>query len=1089
MKHPNRARLSKLSLGLMVALAAAPVFAQSTSAGVGGQIVSAGGQPVAGAEVTITHVESGTVSRATTDASGRYNARGLRVGGPYTIVVNKAGEGSKTEENVYLTLNQVNTVNAQLNSDVTDLGAVQVIGVAVGSEVFSATKMGSGTSVDRVTLESLPSVGGNIQDYIRLDPRVAQVNKADGQISAGGQNPRFNAIRIDGVSVSDTFGLEDNNLPTRRQPVAMDALEAVNIDLSSYDVTISGATGAVVDAVTKSGTNEFHGSIYGSLRDGDWFGKDPEGFKFDGFEREQTYGLTLGGPIVKDRLFFFANYEKQEWKSPGSSLADSAIGTGAITRDQVEKAIQIARDVHGFDAGGLNDTDGSTIMEERAVKIDWNITDDHRASFRYSEVDQSQLRTPSTSGTIINLSSTHYQQEKSLKNYVAQMFSDWTDNFSTEFKASYRDYNSERVSPNNLANVKIYFGGNEENPSGAYIQMGQDISTPLNLLATETWTGYGAGVLALADHDIKFGVDYSSNKIYNMFVQNVFGTYEFYESGLLEQGNFEQGRWSSYLLHSPQPGADYDSIAASFKYKELGLFLQDTWYVGPNLTLTFGLRADKPSVSGSPGFNQKALDAFGYNNSYASGKDSWLVQPRFGFNYTFDSDLQTQLRGGLGLFRGSSPQVWFGNAYSTTGLNYIRYDLELDDDINWEDLPFEPDGYSQIPPHELGVANPGGQMNVNFVGPDFEQPSVWKANLALDRELPWHGIVASGEVLLTKVKSALFYRSINIGESTFKGPDGRDMYYNPSRVGRSWTSSANRFNRDTDFGVVYLLENTDKGESQQATFSLHKPWSKDGNWSWTAGYTYTNSDSVSDMTSSTAGSTWNYNYIFNANENEVSTSRYEIKNRFTASVNWKRAFFGDYETRVGVFYEGRNGRPFSYVYSNDANGDGRSGNDLFYVPSAPGDVLFGTLSSSGVFKADPAMEAAFFQWMEGNEDLMLNRGGYIGKNASRAAWVNNFDVRISQELPGFFNGHKSEIWVDIQNVGNLLNKDWGHIYDYGFFANRRVLTAAGIYNGKYVYSGFDPSRVEAPTVANNSNSIGNTGVSQWSVQVGFRYKF
>src|SRR5690606_2210774 len=261
MNHP-RIRMSKLALGLVAALAAAPAFAQSTSAGVGGQVVNNGGSPVAGAEVTITHVESGTVSRATTDAAGRYNARGLRVGGPYTITITKPGEGTKTEDGVYLNLNQVNTVNAALAGDLTatTLEAVQVMAVAGGSEIFSANKMGTGTNVTREQMEALPSANRNIQDYIRLDPRISQVSKSDGAISAGGQNTRFNAIRIDGIGAGDPFGLESNNLPTERQPVSMDAIQEINIDLANYDTTIYGGTGAVINAVTKSGTNEFHGT-------------------------------------------------------------------------------------------------------------------------------------------------------------------------------------------------------------------------------------------------------------------------------------------------------------------------------------------------------------------------------------------------------------------------------------------------------------------------------------------------------------------------------------------------------------------------------------------------------------------------------------------------------------------------------------------------------------------------------------------------------------------------------------------------------------------------------------------------------------
>lgn len=1080
MIHPLR--MSKLTLGLAVALAAAPAFAQSTSSGVGGQVTSSAGAPVAGAEVTITHVESGTVSRATTDASGRYNARGLRVGGPYTITITKPGEGTKTEEGVYLGVSQSGTVNAVLAGDLaaTNLEAVQVIAVAGGSEVFSATKMGAGTNISRQTIEALPSAGGNIQDYVRLDPRIAQNNKADGQISVGGQNPKYNAIRVDGVSISDTFGLEDNGMPTRRQPVAMDALEAINVDLSSYDVTIAGATGAVIDAVTKSGTNEFHGSVYGSYRDGDWFGKDPAGYKFDGFDREQTYGMTLGGPLVKDKLFFFANYEKQEWKSPGASVADSGLGTGAITQDQINQITNLAKSQYGIDTGGVGDVDGSTNLEEYAVKLDWNISDNHRASIRYSKVEQNQARTPTTSGTIVNLSSSFFQQQKTIENYVAQVFSDWSDNFSTELKASYRDYTSARIlSGAPIATSKIYFGGSYDQPTGAYVMFGPDPSSPGNLLQTKTWNGYGAGTWTLGDHDLKFGADFSSNDVYNMFVQNLYGSYDFF--GI---DNFASGNWSNYVQHLPQPGLSNDTIAAAFKYRELGLFVQDTWYVNNNLTLTYGVRADKPSVSGRPAYNAAAETAFGLDNSYVNGKDKWLVQPRFGFNYTFDTDRPTQVRGGVGLFRGSSPQVWFGNAFSTTGLNYVRYQGEVGGQINPGNWAYEPIVADQTRP-PAGSAD----SNVTYVSKDFEQPSVWKANLAIDHELPWYGLVASAELLVTKVKSDLFYRSINIGESTFKGQDGRDMYYNPAQVGRAWTTGSNRYNRNRAFGNVFLLENTDGGRSSQFTVSLAKPFSSESDWSWNLGYTYTDSKMVSDMTSATAGSTWNYNYIKDANEDVIGTSRYQIRNRLTGSLNWSHAFFGDYKTSVGIFYEGRNGRPFSYVYSNDANGEGRAGNDLFYVPAGPGDVLFGTLSATGVFTANPAMEKSFFEWLAKNPELARYAGQTAPRNSGRAQWVNSFDLRISQELPGFMKGHKSEIWLDVMNVGNLINKDWGHIEDYGFFANRRVLTAAGMVDGKYVYSGFDPARVDPPSIANGSNGNGNTGVSQWSLQLGFRYKF
>ena len=1064
-------RMSKLTLGLLTVLAAAPAFAQSTSAGVGGQVVSSAGAPVAGAEVTITHTESGTVSRATTDAAGRYNARGLRVGGPYTISITKPGEGTKTEDGVYLGVNQTGTINAQLSGDLaaTNLDAVQVVAVGGGSEVFSATKMGSGTNISQEQIEMAPSIGGNIQDLMRLDPRVTFIDRASGSISAGGQNPRFNSISIDGVSASDTFGLEGNNMPTRRQPVSMEAIEALDVNLSNYDVSIAAAAGATVNAVTKSGTNEFHGSVYGTYRDGDWFGDNPEGEPFQGFTKEETYGMTLGGPILKDKLFFFANYEKFKQAAPGADLSGTALGkaNANFNMADVTRAQQIAQG-YGFDAGGL-ESNGDTELEEYAIKFDWNISDNHRASFRYSKLEQDKLRINGMNSTsTAALSSYWYQHVKTNESYVAQLFSDWSDNFSTELKASYREYSAIREVSTNAPSIRIYFPRNATTPQGDSLYLGTEANSQDNILETKAWNYYAAGTLTMGDHDLKFGASYDTNEIYNYFGANSWGTYTFY--GL---DNFAAGRWQTYnLANENAPG----SIAADYKYSNLALFVQDTWYVNNNLTLTLGLRADRPDTSPAPQFNQKALDAFGYNNSKVF-PSNFLVQPRFGFNYTFDTERPTQLRGGLGLFQGDSPQVWLSNSYSTTGFNYTSYNI-----TNFNGQLFSPDKDAQPVPTTPGSA----RQNVNFVGNDFKLPSLYKANLALDHELPWNGMVASAELLVTKVKDALYYEHLNLGTGRQVGPDGRMNYYTPASTGRLWNTGDVRSGVNRDFDSVYLINNTDKGRTSQFTVSLSKPWAPDSDWSWNIGYTYTDAEEVGSLTSSTASSGWGYQYAFNANDEVLNTSRYQIRDRFSGSVNWKHSFFGDYETKVGLVYEGRSGRPYSYIYANDANGDGRSGNDLFYVPSGAGDVLFGSLNAAGVFTADAAMEKSFFDWLAANPDLAKYAGSAAPANKFRSGWINTFDIRISQQLPGFMKGHKSEIWLDIQNVGNMINKDWGNIYDYGFFANSRVATLQGIYNDKYVYNF---TGADAPAVANQDADGFDAGVSQWSLQLGFRYQF
>jgi hypothetical protein len=1092
MSHPLR--MSKLTLGLVAALATAPAFAQSTSAGVGGQVTSAAGAPVVGAEVTITHTESGTVSRATTDASGRYAARGLRVGGPYTITINKAGEGTKTEEGVYLNLNQVNTINANLSGDMaaaTNLDAVQVVAIAGGSDVFSAYKMGTGSNVNRETIDSLPSANRNIQDYIRLDPRISQVSKADGAISVGGQNTRYNAIRIDGIGAGDPFGLESNNLPTERQPVSMDAIQEINIDVANYDTTIAGGTGAVINAVTKSGTNEFHGTVYGAYRDKDMVRKDLEGVRFNGFDDEKTYGMTLGGPIVKDKLFFFANYEKMERSAPGTSLSETPYGKGTITDADIARAQQIATG-YGFDAGSLSSQPNNTEIEEYALKIDWNISENHRAAIRYNKMEQTVARFPGISTANVSLSSYWYDLPKTYESWMGELFSDWSENFSTEFKLSQREYSAVRATASNLPQIQIRGFGATGNDS---LYFGTEQNSHVNIVESKELAAFGAGTWYVGDHTVKFGFDYSKNELLNYYGRNLNGVYTF-----ANLDAFARGTPSQYIVRAPLPGGSYDDIPARYDLKNTGLFVQDSWAVNNNLTVQFGVRVDMPDFGDQKLYNPRIMSTYGYDNTNVP--DDKLVQPRFGFNYTFDTERPTQLRGGVGLFGGAAPNVWLAGAYQNTGFNYQEFTLTNPGAI------FTPDQ----PPYV-----PGGTVtardNVDIIEPGLKLPSVWKSNLAFDTELPWYGIVASAEFLYTKVNDGLYIERLDLSDGngnsyTRIGQDGRELYWNaagyipcvgaasnptncsvrngsPNVNGAPSSQNAQgKANRPTNMGDVMLIRNTDKGSSRQFTVGLNKPLTE--NWGWSLAYTYTAAKEVSPLTSSQNTSNWGGTLIGTANENVAYDSRYAIKDRVTASLNWKKAFFGDYNTSVGLFYEGRSGRPYSYIYYNDMNGDAAATtgngyfNDLFYVPNGVGDVKW---------TGGAAMEQAFFDWLAKNPQLAAYQGQIAPANAFRTGFVNTFDLRISQEFPGFMKEHKGELALDIMNVGNLLNKKWGRINDYGFNSTSRVASFAGIdpATGKYIYN-FTGS-TDTPSIQENNNDKGNTGVSRWSMQVTLKYKF
>ena len=1065
MNQSRRLRLSKLALGLVVALAAAPTFAQSTSAGVGGLVTGSDGAPVAGAEVTITHTESGTVSRATTDESGRYNARGLRVGGPYTITVVKSGAGTKTEDNVFLNLNQVSTVNAALTGDVTTLETVQAVYTG-GSEVFSADKMGAGTTITRQQLETYGSIKRDLQDYARLDPRVSQTDKTRGEMSVLGQNSRYNSITIDGVSTSDTFGLEGNGLPTEKQPISIDAIDEVQVNVTNYDVAQPRYSGANINAVTKSGTNDFHGSVSYIYRDKDMVG-DLDGAPFTAWEDERTYGATFGGPLLKDKLFFFVSYEKFERTGPGASNGPAGSGTAfdasGISADEVQQVIDIAQSRYGVDAGGLVPPgDSKNETEDKLVKLDWNINDNHRLSLRFNETEQAVAIFPNaTSTNRISLSSQAYSQVKTFETQVAQLYSDWSDNFSTEFKVSHRDYDSvptlNTVMPTVVVNVSEGTGG------AGYVLFGTDQFRHSNVLQTETWNYYGVGNWFLGDHTVKFGFDYESNDVYNLFVESSLGVFGFNSIADFADGNYSAvtnspiSQTNGYTLRAPSPGAN---PAADFTLDNIGLFVQDTWAITPNLTLMFGVRADIPKIDDVPRYNALADSVFGYRNDVTIDGNE-LIQPRFGFNYTFDSERQTQVRGGVGLFQAAAANVWLGNPFTNNGQTITVYQSAsgVVDDLTNVALP-----PGTTPTQDLDILEPG-----------LKQPSVWKANLALDHELPWWGLVGSVELVLTNVEDGFAYQHLNLGDATGYAPDGRQIFWQNPTTG----TGSNRFNRDRRFNDVLLTKNSSKGEGQNLTLSLSKP-NNDSDWSWQAAYSYSETTETNPLTSSRAVSNWRNQASFNPNDVISARSNYVVRDRFTAALNWSHAFFGDNKTSVGLFYEGRSGQPYSWIFNNDVNGDGRT-NDLLYIPSGPDDVVFRDIVD-GLTAGQQAQ--IFWDAVAANPELAASRGRAMDRNEATMAWRNNFDLRISQELPGFFKGNKALVWVDVLNVGNLINKDWG-LSDEVLFNDgsagfaRNFVTYRGIEGDKYVYE----------VTGQPEGTVNRDLPSRWAVQVGVSYKF
>jgi hypothetical protein len=1072
MINRNQLRLSRLTLGLMAALATAPAaFAQSTSASVTGQISGDDGRPVAGAQVTILHTQSGTVSRATTNEEGRYSSRGLRVGGPYTITIQRDGYQPTVQENVFLRIaSDAQQVNAELHSTATTLEAVEVV-AGRPDDVFGTNKMGAGSTITREQISGFASINRDLQDYARLDPRLAQTDKERGEISALGQNTRFNSITIDGVSINDTFGLNANGLPTNRQPISIDAIEQLEVNVSNYDVTQTNYTGANINAVTKSGGNDFHGSAIYVYRDDSFVGDDENGNSFNGFSKEETYGGTFSGPLIPDKLFFFASYEKFEQTRAGpdvrlgnnDGVSDSNEVDG-ITQATIDEIRQIAQDVYGFDPGNFQGLSGNLKpgSEDKLLKIDWNINDNHRASFRYNKTDQTESIFPnlSASGRNISLDTQWYTDTRKIETFVAQLYSDWSDNFSTEAKFSYRNFDSVPQVNSRLPEVRVRVGNSN-------VRLGTEFSRQANELHTDTYNGYFQGDWYLGDHSVRFGVDFERNEIFNLFVQGAFGQWDFNSIN-----DFRNNRARSFLQRNPTNG-DINSAAADWTLENYGFFVQDTWQVNDNLSLLFGVRLDIPRVPENPPLNQQVLNDFGLDNTTTvDGQE--LFQPRFGFNYTFDTEYSTQLRGGLGLFQGSAANVWLSNPFTNNGQSIVISGCGTG---GLAGCGGNPPPFNADPDNQPVIIGSQPAADVDLLQGNLEQPSVWKANLALDKELS-NGWVVSAEAIFTEVNKGVYYQNLNLGAPTAIGPDGRELFYNAAGLNpANWDEFGNSTGgvvatsgRNPAFRNVLIAKPTNKGNGQSYTFSLSNPSSE--NWYWQLAYTYQESNEVSGLTSSTASSQWGNRATFNPNENTNETSNYETRDRITAAVSYKHFFFKDYKTEITAFYEGRKGKPYSFVFDNDANGDGRFGNDLLFVPGARGDVIFGS----------QAEEDGFFDFMAANPNLARWAGQVAQRNSENSPWVNNVDLRFSQEIPGLFSGNKGEIWVDVLNVGNLIDEDWGQIDEVPFPFARGIVEFGGIdqATGKYVY------RFNSP---DNLSRRDRVGESRWRLQLGVRYTF
>lgn len=1049
-----------------LALAATAPGQSITTSSLIGTVVNESGQPVVNAKITVLHEETGTKSEVTTRPDGSFALRGLRPGGPYTVTTSPSGYVPYEQRDLTLDIDSGADVVLRLKaSQIVTMEKFSVT-AAPADNLFDPTQTGSGTYVTNEDIRNLAAGDRSINSIARLDPRISyNRDPQDRAISVNGMSNRFNSIQVDGVSASDPFGLNANNTAAERNVVPMDSLEALSVSTSPYNSRNAGFVGAQINAITKGGSNKFKGSLYYTYRDESMVADELDGrtFRLPNF-KEKTMGATLGGPIIPNRVFFYAAYEKvDEDRVAPSPLR--AVDPAVVTQ------ITAAARALGFDAGSATPPSGNKLKDKNLlVKTDIVINADHRATLRYNTVESTRP-TFEGFGTGIsenNFSFSSYWYQQNVKNtsYIGQLISRWSDRLNTEVSVSRSEYHSEPKNNTRQPGVQVRNVPVPGSSNTAFVNFGTQISRHANVLdvATDTIEVFGAYELN-EKHTLQAGIQYDIADVYNLFVQNALGSYDFDNLAqflAVAANNNGTVNYRQYTYNQILPGVE---PAARFSEANAGLFVNDVWRVNSHLTVNLGFRVDMPQLPDAIPFNQSFVTAFGTRNDYSYDGDK-VFQPRIGFNLR-GSDSRAVVRGGVGLFYGRAPRVWISNSYSNTGSNFRTYTAGTN-------------AGGTLAPRVS--ANPAAQpttgstppaQQVAFLDPDFELPSRWKANLAVERGLAFWDLKVSAEIEKTWVNKDIFYQNINL-TSTRTAADGRLLYFNNYTAASNGTRLVN-----TGFtNRTIKLGNTDIGGSQAITFAIEKPRSRNG-WYWKAAYVNTKATEVLFGTSSVAASNWNNRSIFNTNQPEEKTSELEIRHKALINVNKDFELVKGFRTSIGLLFENRSGYPFSLVYTSDANGDSQTQNDLIYVPRRGGDPL--------VRFATAGDRDRFYQIVD---RFGLAEGKAVSATSNRYPTVNQFDLSIKQDvkLPGW--RHRVVLGLDILNIGNLLNDEWGLIRGSNQFFVKREGVAAAAYDGvanQYVYS--NVSSALATGNFNPSLGRGEPAATRWSMMLSARYEF
>lgn len=1082
------------------------VFAQVTTSGMKGRVVDENRQPLPGTTVIAVHEPSGTQYGTITNNDGYYQINGMRTGGPYKVDVSFVGYATASYKDLQLSLGDEYPLNVVLSESNVALGDVVV------QAARTVERTGTNTSISSRQIQTMPTISRSINDFTRVSPYAGSGN------SFAGRDGRYNNITIDGAAFNNNFGLSSNNLPGGdAQPISLDAIEEISVNVSPFDIRQSNFTGASINAVTKSGDNQFKATAYTFLRPKSFTG-EKVGDKIvpDAKEKSQhTYGLSLGGPIIKNKLFFFVNGELEKQKYPGIEWrASTTDGSDASADDKISRTttadLETMRkhliDTYGYDPGSYSNF-GNFESENYKImaRVDWNINPNHKFTVRYNDVkstnDQSvnNNSAPNPRGDSriglqsMAFSNSNYNFTNYVRSITGELNSKFSNNVSNKLLASYTHIQDTRGSNSDpFPFVDIYKDGKQ------YMSFGYELFTYNNDVVNNTFNITNNVSVNLGKHTMTAGVSFDRMYFKNSYLRYALSYYRYASMEAFMNNEAPTALGLTYGYNGNEaPGAE-------LTFGMGALYVQDEFKVNENFKVTGGLRLERPFYFDDLKGNN-AIKELSFRDGMQLDVSQWpdakfMLLPRVGFNWDINGDRSMVLRGGTGLFSGLLPFVWYTNQPTNSGV--IQNTVEITNTATLANIRFEENWRDQV------AANPSlfpstpvekAPGTINVVSPDFKLPRVWRSTLGFDYELPYD-MTFTVEGMYSKDIYAIVQQNVNekVLNSTdapvFSGSDDRNHWFtnlpnDDTYVIYKNMKKDNRINSGISNAMV--LDNTRKGYQYSLMAQLTKKFSY--GISGMVAYTYSMAKDMTSNPGSSANSAWSSNVAVNSlNDPGMSFSGFNVPHRLVGAVTYRAEYFNHLATSFSLFYSGSHQGRMSYVYGNDMNGDGNS-SDLMYIPKTKDELIFTDIVSNGNVVATAAQQSeAFWNYVQNDDYLSENKGKYAERFGKLEPWRNRFDMKISQEVFSNLGASRKGVLtvsLDILNVGNLLNKDWGSYQYFGLssYDNIKLLKVAGYQNGQPVYqlnaSNIDYFKENARFVDNVSTS------STWGMMLGIKLSF